>query len=310
MADIRVSREGAAVVERTGFRLSWGGIFAGFVVATVLQFVLSLLGVAIGFAAFTPGADALRDFGIGAGIWAALTAIVSLFVGGMTAGRLAGVLTPKDGALHGVLMWSLSTLLAIWLLASGLGTVLGGAFGIVGRTLTATAGGLATGVGQAGGALAQQAGGLDLATIQREVEATLAATGRPELQPEALGAEADRIGDRTTAGAATNEQIARDIQATIQQRAGAVDRQAVVNVLAARTDMSQPEAEQVATRLEVAAQDARTRIGTAADTLGQRATRVADDATDVVSRGAWWALLIMGLSLGAATWGASMTARE
>lgn len=51
MADISLERE-PGVIERTGFRLSWGAIFAGLFVAIGLHLVLALLGVAIGFTAW------------------------------------------------------------------------------------------------------------------------------------------------------------------------------------------------------------------------------------------------------------------
>lgn len=310
MADIGVSRNrsGEVAVEHTGFRLSWGAIFAGFIVATVLQLVLSLFGIAIGFATWDPG-DPARDLGMGAGIWFVLTAIISLIIGGLTTGRLAGILTRGDGAIHGVVMWSLSTLLAVWMAWSGATFLLGGVFGVLGRAAGATAGAVASGVAQVGTAAVTEAGDLDIGTIQREIEATLAATERPELQPDTLRADAEQIGTRTT-GTATNEQVAREIQATIRDRAGAVDRQAIVNVLANRTDLSRAEAERVATRIENLATGAQQQIATAADTVGARAQQVAEDATEVVSRAAWWALLAMGLSLLAAVGGAATTARE
>jgi hypothetical protein len=124
---------------RTPFRLSWGAVFAGLVVATALQIVLTLLGTAVGLAAWDPGESARGlGLGLGAGIWAILSILISLFVGGIATGRLAGILRRKDGALHGVLLWGLSTILTLWLLASGVSAVAGGAFRMVGDALGAT----------------------------------------------------------------------------------------------------------------------------------------------------------------------------
>ena len=67
---------------RTAFRLSWGAVFAGLVVATVLQIVLTLLGTAVGLAAWDPGESA-RGLGLGAGIWAIFSILISLFMGGL-----------------------------------------------------------------------------------------------------------------------------------------------------------------------------------------------------------------------------------
>ncbi len=117
---------GEPVIEHTGFRLSWGAIFAGLVVATVLQILFMLTGIAIGFAVWNPG-DSPEALGIGIGVWVAVAAIISLFMGGLTTGHMAGVLTPGDGAIHGVVMWGLSTILTVWLAVTGVTGLLGGA---------------------------------------------------------------------------------------------------------------------------------------------------------------------------------------
>lgn len=130
--------------EYTGFRLSWGGIFAGLVVALVVQMILSLLGLAIGLGAANFVTGNLQAVGIGAGIWAVLTALISLFAGGLTAGHLAGVLTRFDGMLHGMLVWGLSVLVGLWALSSGVSTLLGGMFGVAGQTLGAAISGMTT----------------------------------------------------------------------------------------------------------------------------------------------------------------------
>ncbi|MBX6330948.1 MAG: hypothetical protein IRY91_03775, partial [Gemmatimonadaceae bacterium] len=146
MAEIEVTRRGAteAIVEHPVFRLKWGAVFAGLVVALALQVVLTLLGTAIGLTAVGPDTSA-RGIGIGAGIWMIVTALIALYVGGLTTGYLAGVLTRGNGALHGVLMWGLSTLLAAYLLASGVGSLLGGAVQLASGAAAATAGTVAHG---------------------------------------------------------------------------------------------------------------------------------------------------------------------
>ncbi|HEY9517519.1 MAG TPA: hypothetical protein VIQ74_17805 [Gemmatimonadaceae bacterium] len=145
MSEIDVTRRGTTerIIERPAFRVSWGAVFAGLVVALALQAVLTLLGTAIGLTALD-GATG-REFGIGAGIWLILSILVSLYVGGLVTGRLAGVLTRGDGALHGVLMWGLSTVLGLYLLASGVSSLLGGAVQLASSGAAGTAGTAAQG---------------------------------------------------------------------------------------------------------------------------------------------------------------------
>lgn len=251
MADIAVSRE-EPLVEQTGFRLSWGAIFAGLFIAVGLHLVLALLGVAIGLSAWDPaspgGVDG-SEVATGVGIWAAISALIALFVGGSATGRLAGILRRKDGALHGVVLWALTTVVMLWLIVSGLGFLLGGAFSIVSRTASAA-------VSTVGGAAGQVAGPAFTGAVRGE------------------------------------------------------ERETLVTEIAARTGLSRAEAENIVGDAEQQAQQARQQVSTQVDTLRERAPGVAEDVSDATARGAWWALLALGLSLGAATMGASMTARE
>jgi hypothetical protein len=243
MAEIDVTRRTAAagttthaahldpVVERTGFRLSWGGIFAGFVVATALQMVLTTLGAAIGMAAFDPGqGDSAASLGIGAALWFAVTALISMFIGGMTCGKLAGILTRGDGMMHGVIMWGLSLLLAIYLGSTGAGKVLGGVTGFLGQTASSAVGGAVSGAGAVGASAAEN-GGIDV--------------------PQ--GAQQDA------------QAAAQSAQQQIQQQAPQVQA---------------------------------------------RAEQVAGDAANTGAKAAWGALLVMGLSVAAAAFGAGSTARK
>lgn len=308
MAEIDVERAG--VVEHTGFRLSWGAVVAGFVVATALQMVLSTLGAAIGLVAFDPGAgDSAMDLGIGVLLWFAVTAILTMWIGGMTTGRLAGVLTRGDGMLHGVVMWSLSLLLALYFGSAGLGRVIGGAADLLTRATASVAGAAAGVVGDVGSAAVGQAGSIDLDALQREVQTALEQTGDPALQPDTLAGQAQAA--RGTAGSgASNEQAARDIAERLQATAGEVDREDLINVITARTGMSRPEAERAADRIGTVAGDVRAQLSRTVDQVGAQVGETAEDAANVTSKVLWGALLLMGLSVGAAALGAASTARE
>jgi len=138
MADIGIQQHAGTIAERpvgrAGVlsRVSWGSVFAGLVIATALQVVLTVLGAAIGLTALD-GDDSGRAFGVGAGIWGLLVPLVTLFVGGLTAGRLANVRDRADGFIHGALVWGLSLLLATYLLGTGASRVLGGTLNLAGN---------------------------------------------------------------------------------------------------------------------------------------------------------------------------------
>src|SRR4051794_33491551 len=109
-------------------RISWAAIFAGLIIALVSQLVLSVLGVSIGATAVNPltaDQSSGQALGIGAGIWLIVSTIISLFLGGWVAGRMAGF--TREGALHGLVTWGAATLLTVLLLTSAAGGILSGA---------------------------------------------------------------------------------------------------------------------------------------------------------------------------------------
>jgi hypothetical protein len=169
---------GDVVLEHTGFRLSWGAIFAGFVIAMVLQIVFALAGIAIGMAAWDT-TDPAESLAIGAAIWLAVSMLVSLFVGGLATGRLAGILTPGDGALHGVVMWGVTMIVTFWLIAGGVRGLVGGALDIAQTAATSPA-----------------AAQVDLQQLQQQMEGTAR-----EAQQRITPIDPDRATDDIAMGA-------------------------------------------------------------------------------------------------------------
>lgn len=111
----------------------------GVAVALVTQLLLDMLGVGIGASALDIGSGADNSgtvFSIGAGIWWALSGIIAAFVGGLTAGRLAGAAKGDTARWHGFVTWAVSTLTIIYLLTSAVGGILGGAFNVLGGAVS------------------------------------------------------------------------------------------------------------------------------------------------------------------------------
>jgi hypothetical protein len=130
-------------------RISWGAIFAGVIVVLAVQLLLSMLGLGIGLSFVNPAEGTSPNpgrIGLGAGIWWGVSYLIALFVGGYVAGRLAGALLSWDGALHGILAWAFTLLVTFYLLGTAIGSVIGGAFSVVGNTVSSTAQGLKSAV--------------------------------------------------------------------------------------------------------------------------------------------------------------------
>lgn len=106
--------------------MHWGSVVAGFFVALSVMALLTALGAAIGATAYDPGDDA-RRFGIGTGIWALISALVSFIVGGFVAARLSGHTDRQNGLFHGFMVWAVTIPLLAFLVGSGITRLASGA---------------------------------------------------------------------------------------------------------------------------------------------------------------------------------------
>src|SRR4051812_1937544 len=114
MADVVENVNGAVVVADGGSahpRVSWGAVFAGAVAAVGLWMLLYAFGLAIGASTLNvQDAGSAKATGIFTGVWGAVAPLIALFVGGIVAGRGAGVDRRGDGALHGFVTWALAAI--------------------------------------------------------------------------------------------------------------------------------------------------------------------------------------------------------
>lgn len=216
-----------SIVKRT----SWGAIFAGMVVALVVELALSVLGLGIGLGVVNPATEQapFAGVGIGAGIWFVITTIIALFCGGWVAGRMSGFPRTLTGTLHGLVVWGLVTLLSFYLMTTAVGMLISGVAGVIGRGLSLVASGIQAVAPQAmqQGQQAMQQRGISLDAITQQ--------GR-----QLLG----------QGGGAVTEQQNQELTQALQrlfanpQQPSAQDRETVVTILTQRTNMSRPEAEQ------------------------------------------------------------------
>lgn len=185
-------------------RISWGAIFAGTVIAMVTHMLLGLLGVGVGATTIDPageGSPSGQALSMGAAIWWVVCSLIAVFLGGLVAGRLAGMPRRQDGALHGLVTWAFSTLVLVWIVASATSGIVGGAFSILGQAVQtgAIAGAAATGGQQQGQAQGQQGQGgqvmgqIGQAVQQQASELIARVTGRSDISPEDAAAAAQAL---------------------------------------------------------------------------------------------------------------------
>ncbi len=106
--------------------ISWPAVIAGAVVAIAVGAMLNLLGVALGAASINPydlTQGEAKAFSAGAGAWIAIANALALFVGGFVASRVAKYTDHHKGYLHGLAVWALAFIIALFLAGS---TAVGG----------------------------------------------------------------------------------------------------------------------------------------------------------------------------------------
>jgi hypothetical protein len=110
-----------AGVPTEGIRVSWGGVWSGFLLGIGTLMLLSTLGIAVGLSVvdLEPGQPQGQPLGIAA-LWAGISLLVSLFIGGMVAARMGMVFDRPTGGMEGALVWVLAMLGLLYLAASGL----------------------------------------------------------------------------------------------------------------------------------------------------------------------------------------------
>ena len=186
----------AAVASTPVDRARWGAILAGLFAAISTLFLLVILGAAIGLSSYDAG-DSGRAFAIGGGVWAAVSALIAFFVGGLVAGRSAALPGRGVGLFNGAMVWAVAVPATLWLATSLAGSVLN------------TAGAVA---GTATNAAAQVAGGAASAAPEAAQAAKTAADNNPQAADEATR-QAKQAGDQVQAQAQNLKQKAQNLSA-------------------------------------------------------------------------------------------------
>lgn len=285
-------------------RIRWGAVFAGTLVALVTMITLNLLGLGIGFASINPTTEANPFSGIGTGaiIWYVVASLISLFAGGFVAGKLSGFPKSSNAGMHGLLSWGLFTLISLYLFTTAMGRVISG----VGSAIS----GVTSGVVNTAQAIVPNNldnriaklidqnvnTNLTFSDIRREAAQLLEDTDKAALDPDNLRQDARQLRETATAqgrDAARDPYAARNEMNTIIDRiqakgsniVEAADRDALVNVIVARTDMGEAEARRTVSawesRLQQAANTISEEYDDVAASVEQRVDRAADRAAEI-----------------------------
>lgn len=314
-------------VERDlGNRASWGAIFAGTVLSLALIVLMGLLGLGFGFSAIDPAQqDIVGGADTGTPIWLFVSQIIALFIGGFAAARLAGHLGKPGALLHGATIWSLQTLIAVYL---------AGALAVTGVQSVGSM------LNTAGSAISTTADAVipddmslpDISlpnmtfdSLPDEVQDELRAEG---ITPENFRAEARaafrniiseseqrRAIDRAEATAGeilrnpgTAREEIEDFLDTLYGGSGAIlneeDKEEAIEVMESRFGISPADARQFLDTIEARAQELQTQMEQTVETMQAEAVDAAQAATDAAATTAFYAFLASLLGLIAAMGGA------
>lgn len=287
-------------------RVSWGAVFTGLFLALATYLFLGVLGTAVGSGAIDALGERnpLAGFGTGTGLWVGASTLIALAVGAFFAGRTA----PGKGILHGMLCWAVTTLVTVYAISSLAGGLIGAASGVAstglslaGKGVAAAAPAVASGVKDQ---LQKNGIDFDLSDARAQLETLLRQTGKPALDPDKLKADARAAatdGKATAGDAATTPQTSADDLAAffdrMRQKAqpglDAADKDALVNIIAARTGKSRPEAEQVANNYEQSFNQAVAKYNALKQQAEQKAREAGDAAAKGVSHAAWAGVIVL-----------------
>src|SRR5271170_5219503 len=251
--------------------VSWGAIIAGAFVAAALSLALLALGTGIGFSAVSPWANAgasASAIGWGAIIWLVLMELLASSIGGYLAGRLrtkwVGVHTDevyfRDTA-HGFLVWAVGLVITAAFLASAVASV--------GRNARAEA---------------------------TPVESSSATASRSTFSPNAY--LVDSLLRTTPPRTSPDDAVIRSevglilVNGLREGNIPATDKSYLVQVVAARTGISEPDAEK---RVD--------------DTFAQ-ATQAADAARKAVAHSMYWTFLALLLGAFSASFAATIGGKQ
>ncbi len=314
-------------VERDlGNRASWGAIFVGTVLSVALIVLLGLLGLGFGFSAIDPAQQDVTGGAVtGTPIWLFVSQIIALFVGGYGAARLAGYLGKQGSLLHGATVWSLQTLVALYL---------AGALAVAGVQSVGTM------LNSAGSAISDTADAvipddmslpdislpnITVNSLPDDVQTALRDQG---ITPENFRAEAraafrniisqseqQRAIDRAEATAGeilrnpgTAREEIQDFLDTLYGGSGAIlneeDKQEAIEVMQSRFGISQTDAREFLDTIEARAKELQTQMEQTVDTMQAEAIDAAQAATDAAASTAFYAFLASLLGLIAALGGA------
>lgn len=245
-------------------RVSWAAIFGGTLIMLVTLMLLSLLGVGIGIGSINPMEESrpLQGIGTGALIWWVISNLIAVFVGAYAASKFTNLSYRYSGLLHGVLTWSLYTLISFVIMTSTVGAIISGVGGAVSKSLSA--------VGKGVSEVTSLADQVDTERINRLIQEAI--TQDPGMGSGAEGQEFDIdllgvVQDVFIEDGRINTEIEREkVEQAVARNSSLSPRDAnrATEVIIQEYEQMKPRLQQLQQRVEMTSQQAAETISSAA----------------------------------------------
>ena len=261
--------------ERLGF--GWGAVLAGLGIAIAIDVFFAEIGLAMNLGIIDLQSSGGAIVAFSAIAWV-VSGLIALFAGAWVAGRMASARTMTEGSMHGIAVWAAGAVAMLVLAFISAGVLGSGMLALVGSGLKG-AGEVAQvalpsweGIrGELDGALAEQDSGAG----------AVATTGQPP------AADETRLRDRSRIFELAGRQFALEEAGP----APAAEREELVQLIAARTGISAPAAEQTLAQWDRVWNETVQRY----EVAKAEALRVAETARQVAMTAASWAAVAMVL---------------
>jgi len=125
--------------------ISLRAILAGTIIALAMQSLLNLLGLGLDLVSFRVNAGVIENVTFASFVWLIVTSAVSMFVGGLVAGRACNSNLPSDGVLHAIVAWGLATLISFMFFMPTAELLIGGVATLIAQSFSATGQAVITG---------------------------------------------------------------------------------------------------------------------------------------------------------------------
>lgn len=289
--------------------ISWRAIFAGVICILSIVFLLNLLGLVFGFGTIEPAEETNPLSGLGTGtlIWWIVTNLIALFAGGYVAARVGVSFYHKSGIVQGVMTWALYTFISAWLVTSAIGGIISGVGNTIGSVLS-SGGNQQQQTQQQMSQQQNQQLNLSLEQAKQEFYSLLEDTGKPALDPQRVENKAENVIETAEQQAqqaakqpgqidAEVEQIFSKARNEFENTWEALDKEALVNVLTTRTNMSESEARNAVDNYVSQYENLRLESEQFLEKVKKQAQETAGNITDAMADAALY--LFIALILGA-----------